>query len=278
MIEEYRKITAAAEFLQRDDFIPAVGIILGTGLGGLATRIEVRYEIDYEDIPHFPVSTVESHHGKLLLGYLEGVPVVAMRGRFHIYEGYSAREIVLPVRVMRQLGISTLLVSNACGALNPEFRKGELMLMEDHINLLCDNPLRGENLDSFGPRFPDMSDAYSARLRRLAQQVAHQAGIKVRKGVYVAVAGPNLETRAEYRFLRTIGADVVGMSTIPEVIAAVHAGLEVFGVSVITDECFPETLEPVELTEILAVADRAQPDLTTIMIGMVQQVGENSNV
>jgi len=181
---------------------------------------------------------------------------------------------VRPVRVMQQLGVKTMLVSNACGALNPGFRKGELMLMEDHINLLGDNPLRGENLERFGPRFPDMSDAYSARLRQLAHRIALEAGIRVQEGVYVAVAGPNLETAAEYRFLRTVGADVVGMSTIPEVIAAVQAGMEVFGISVITDECFPDALEPVALTEILAVADNAQPDLTRIMTGMVQELQE----
>ena len=195
-----------------------------------------------------------------------------MQGRFHVYEGYSAQELVRPVRVMQQLGVKTMLVSNACGALNPHFHKGELMLMEDHINLLGDNPLRGENLERFGPRFPDMSDAYSVRLRKLAHEIALEAGIRVQEGVYVAVAGPNLETAAEYRFLRTVGADVVGMSTIPEVIAAVQAGMEVFGVSVITDECFPDALEPVALAEILAVADSAQPDLTRIMTGMVREL------
>ena len=272
MIEEYSFIDAAVDYLKLDDFNPLVGIILGTGLGGLAEKIDVDREIDYADIPHFPVSTVESHHGHLLLGHLEGTPVIAMQGRFHVYEGYSAQELVRPVRVMQQLGVKTMLVSNACGALNPHFHKGELMLMEDHINLLGDNPLRGENLERFGPRFPDMSDAYSVRLRKLAHEIALEAGIRVQEGVYVAVAGPNLETAAEYRFLRTVGADVVGMSTIPEVIAAVQAGMEVFGVSVITDECFPDALEPVALAEILAVADSAQPDLTRIMTGMVREL------
>jgi purine-nucleoside phosphorylase len=272
MNDEYRYIDAAVDYLRRDDFSPVVGIILGTGLGGLAEKIDVDREIDYADIPHFPVSTVESHHGHLLLGHLEGTPVIAMQGRFHVYEGYSALELVRPVRVMQQLGVKTMLISNACGALNPDFRKGDLMLMKDHINLLGVNPLRGENLERFGIRFPDMSDAYSTRLRKLAHKIALDAGVSVQEGVYVAVAGPNLETAAEYRFLRTIGADVVGMSTIPEVIAAVQAGMDVFGISVITDECFPDALKPVALSEILAVADSAQPDLTRIMTGIVQEL------
>ncbi len=273
---ELQKLRTAADLIaeKMGDQRPRVGIILGTGLGQLAQKMEIRERLDYAEIPHFPRSTVESHHGKLLLGTLEGVPVMALQGRFHLYEGYSALEVVRPVRVMRLLGVDTLLVSNACGTVNPLFRPGEVMLMEDHINLLGTNPLLGPNLEELGPRFPDMSEPYSLRLRRLARETALRAEIPLRCGVYAAVAGPNLETRAEYRFLRAIGADVVGMSTVPETIAARHAGMEVLGISVITDECFPESLQPVKLEQILAMAGKAEPQLTTIMAGVTKVLGE----
>lgn len=246
-------------------FQPSVGIILGTGLGRLAEQIQAVAKIEYDDIPHFPISTVESHHGRLILGRLGGRDVVAMQGRFHYYEGYTMRQIVFPVRVIGALGATMLFVSNACGGMNPNYRRGDLMIMEDHINLLGDNPLIGPNDDTLGPRFPDMSEPYSHRLIAIAEEVALQEKIKLQKGVYVAVPGPNLETRAEYRFLRTIGADVVGMSTVPEVIAARHLGMEVFGISIVTDECFPDNLAPANIADIIAAANAAEPKMTTII-------------
>lgn len=248
---------------------PSTGIILGTGLGGLVEDIDIEIKIPYDALPHFPISTVESHHGNLIFGTLSGRPVVAMQGRFHYYEGYTMQQITYPVRIMRMLGVQTLLVSNACGSMNPYFRRGGIMLMEDHINLLGDNPLIGPNDDTLGPRFPDMSEPYSQRLLRLANEVALDNRIAVHRGVYVAVAGPNLETRAEYRFLRTIGADVVGMSTVPEAIVARHMGMEVLGISIITDECYPDALTPVSVEEIIATAMEAEPGMTTIMKGVV---------
>lgn len=249
-----------------------VGIILGTGLGGLVSEIEVEHELEYSKIPHFPLSTVESHHGKLIFGNLSGKDVVAMQGRFHYYEGYSMQQITYPVRVMKKLGVSNLLVSNACGGMNPLFKRGDIMLIVDHINLLGDNPLIGPNEDEFGPRFPDMSEPYSQGLLNIAENVALKNNIKVQKGVYVAVPGPNLETRAEYRFLRTIGADVVGMSTVPENIVANHMGMKVLGISIITDECFPDSLQPVNVEEIIATAMEAEPKMTTIMKEVVAQL------
>jgi purine-nucleoside phosphorylase len=244
---------------------PVVGIILGTGLGKLAHEIRAEKIIAYEDIPHFPHSTVESHKGKLIFGTLGGKQVMAMQGRFHYYEGYTMQQITFPVRVMKALGINTLVVSNACGAMNPVFKKGDVMLMTDHINLLGDNPLIGPNDPELGPRFPDMSEPYSQRLLKLAEDIAIDLKIKVQKGVYVAVAGPNLETRAEYRFLRTIGADVVGMSTVPENIVARHMGMDVLGVSIVTDECFPDSLKAVTLEEVLAAAGEAEPKMTALL-------------
>jgi purine-nucleoside phosphorylase len=244
---------------------PAVGIILGTGLGGLVKEIETETEIDYGDIPHFPVSTVESHHGKLIFGNLSGKRVVAMQGRFHYYEGYSIQQITFPVRVMKFLGVKSLLVSNAAGALNPKFRRGDLMIISDHINLLGDNPLIGPNDETLGPRFPDMSEPYDRELIALAESCARNLNIKVQKGVYAAMQGPNLETGAEYRFLQIIGADAVGMSTVPEDIVAVHMGLKVLGFSILTDECFPDTLKPVSLDEVIAVANKAEPRMTAVM-------------
>lgn len=251
---------------------PSVGIVLGTGLGDLARRIVVSASIDYAEIPGFPPSTVESHAGRLLAGTLAGRPVVAMQGRFHRYEGYSLQQVTFPVRVLRALGAGVLVVSNACGGMNPDWAAGDLMLLADHINLLGDNPLIGPNDDRLGPRFPDLSATYDPDLRALARAVAAEQGIPLREGVYVAVAGPNLETRAEYRMLRAMGADVVGMSTVPEVIVAVHAGMRVLGVSIITDMCIPETLEPASLEKILAVAARAEPNLSALVEGVVGRV------
>lgn len=249
-----------------------IGIILGTGLGGLVKEIKVHHEIDYADLPHFPLSTVESHQGKLIFGTINGKNVVAMQGRFHYYEGYTMQQITYPVRVMKFLGVNTLLVSNACGGMNPLFRRGDVMLMADHINLLGDNPLIGKNEDSLGPRFPDMSEPYDHELIALAENVALENKIKIQKGVYVAVPGPNLETRAEYRFLRSIGADVVGMSTVPENIVANHMGIKVLGFSIITDECFPESLKPVDVSEIIAVATQAEPKMTLIMKEVIKKL------
>lgn len=263
---------AVAAIRARSELEPEVAIILGTGLGGLADRMEVDCAIPYEEIPHFPLSTVESHGGRLLLGTLAGRRVVAMQGRFHLYEGYTARQVTFPVRVMRALGAETLVVSNACGGMNPFWRPGDLMLITDHVNLLPDHPLTGPNDDTLGPRFPDMSQAYDPALGRLADEVAMQQGITLRRGVYVAVAGPNLETRAEYRMLRWIGADVVGMSTVPEVIVAVHGGMRVMGVSIITDACLPDALEPVDLATIIGVASGAEPHLTALIEGVVARI------
>ncbi|RMG68800.1 MAG: purine-nucleoside phosphorylase [Calditrichaeota bacterium] len=251
---------------------PEVGIVLGTGLGGLAKEIQQETVLSYEDIPHFPISTVESHEGKLIFGTIGKRPVVAMQGRFHYYEGYSMQQITFPIRVMKFLGVKTVVISNAAGGMNPLFRKGDLMIMVDHINLLGDNPLIGPNDEELGPRFPDMSEPYSQRLIALAEQIALEEKIPVQKGVYVAVAGPNLETRAEYRFLRGIGADVVGMSTVPEVIVARHMNLEVFGISVITDECFPDALQPVDIPDIIRTAQKAEPKLTLLMKRLIESL------
>ena len=248
------------------------GIILGTGLGGLAKDIDVQHEIEYEDLPHFPLSTVESHHGKLIFGKIGDKNVVAMQGRFHFYEGYSMKQITYPVRVMKFLGVKTLLVSNACGGMNPIYKRGDIMLMVDHINLLGDNPLIGMNEDKLGPRFPDMSEPYDLELLQVAEEVALENKIKVQKGIYVAVPGPNLETRAEYRFLRTIGADVVGMSTIPENIVANHMGIKVLGISIVTDECFPDSLKPVNVKEIISTAMKAEPKMTLIMKEVIKRI------
>lgn len=251
---------------------PELAIILGTGLGGVAARIRVDCVIEYQDIPGFPLSTVESHAGRLICGTLGGKTVVAMQGRFHRYEGYSLQQVTFPVRVFKALGATTLIVSNACGGMHPLWNAGDLMLIADHINLLGDNPLIGPNDDRLGPRFPDMSEPYDASLRALARSEAQRLGFVVREGVYVAVTGPCLETRAEYRFLRQIGADVVGMSTVPEVIVAVHAGLRVLGISIITDMCLPDALEPASLDHILAVAARAEPNLTALVAGVVERL------
>lgn len=244
---------------------PHAGIILGTGLGGLTEQIEVQASLDYDDIPHFLKSTATSHRGRLVCGLLEGKPVMAMEGRFHMYEGYSLKDITLPVRVMKNLGAEKLVVSNACGGMNPYYKCGDIMLIDDHINLMGDNPLIGINDDRLGPRFPDMSQPYSFELIDKAMEIARNNNIHVHRGVFVAVSGPNLETRAEYRFLRNIGADVVGMSTVPEVIVAVHCGLPAVGFSIITDLCFPDSLEPAVVEEIIAHANAAEPNLRLLV-------------
>jgi purine-nucleoside phosphorylase len=266
-------VHAAADVVRgRFAAVPEVAIVLGTGLGGLAREIDVAATVEYADIPGFPLSTVESHAGRLLCGSLGGKTVVAMQGRFHRYEGYSLQQVTFPVRVLRALGAETLVVSNACGGMREEWAPGDLMLIADHINLLGDNPLIGENDDRLGVRFPDMSAPYDATLRALARAVAREQGTDLREGVYVAVTGPNLETRAEYRMLRTIGADVVGMSTVPEVIVAVQGGMRVLGLSIITDQCIPETLEPAALETIIATAGRAEPRLTALVRGVLERL------
>ncbi len=265
------EIDQAVEAIRtRSTVVPEVALILGTGLGGLTHFIELDQAIPYEDIPGFPLSTVESHTGRLLLGRLGGKAVVAMEGRFHRYEGYSPQSVTFPVRVMRGLGATTLIVSNACGGMNPLWEPGELMLLADHINLTGDSPLVGPNDDSLGPRFPDMSEPYDGELRALARQAALDLQMTLREGVYVAVPGPNLETRAEYRMLRTLGCDVVGMSTVPEVVVANHAGMRVLGISIITDQCLPDMLEPVSLERIIGVAQQAEPSLTQLVTRVVE--------
>lgn len=263
---------AAAAVREHFSTPPDVGIILGTGMGALGARIATGVAIPYTTIPGFPLSTVETHAGRLLCGVLGGRTVIAMQGRFHRYEGYSLQQVTFPVRVLRALGVRTLIVSNASGGMNPAWNAGDLMLIADHINLLGDNPLIGPNDDRLGPRFPDMSEPYAESLRSLARDEAARQQITLREGVYVAVPGPNLETRAEYRFLRGIGADVVGMSTVPEVIVAIHAGMRVLGVSVITDMCLPDTLEAVSFEKILAVAADAEPRLTALVEGVVARL------
>jgi purine-nucleoside phosphorylase len=263
---------AANAVRERAAAAPDIAIILGTGLGALGREIKVDASIDYAEIPGFPLSTVESHAGRLLAGTLGGKRVLAMQGRFHLYEGYSAQQVTFPVRVMRELGARTLVVSNACGGLNPDWQAGDLMLIADHINLLGDNPLIGPNDDSLGARFPDMSAPYDAALRALARDVAKAQKTTLREGVYAAISGPSFETRAEYRMLRTLGADVVGMSTVPEVIVGVHAGMRVLGISMITDLCLPDTLEPVTVERIIATANAAEPKLTALVRGVLEKL------
>ena len=274
MTELRNKIDETVSFLRKkSESKPPIGIILGTGLGRLAKAIEKEHEISYRDIPHFPLSTVEFHEGNLICGRLGGKEVVAMQGRFHYYEGYTMQQITYPVRVMIALGVYTLMVSNACGGLNPLYKAGDIMVICDHINLLGDNPLIGENDDELGIRFPDMSEPYSLEYIERVEQIALDEKIKLHKGVYSALSGPNLETRSEYRMLRNLGADVVGMSTVPEVIVAVHASLKVLGMSVITDECFPDSLKAVDIQEILKHANEAEPKMTVIMKRFVETFG-----
>lgn len=264
------KIKEAAEYIRgQHHSLPKYGIILGTGLGALAAEIQVEYTIPYENIPHFPVSTVESHKGRLLLGTLERKSVVVMQGRFHYYEGYNLQQVTFPVRVMKALGIEALFISNACGALNPDIKKGDLMLLNDHINLLPDNPLRGKNYSELGPRFPDMSEPYDRKLIALALEKSRELDIVVHQGVYVVVPGPNLETSAEYRYLRTIGGDVVGMSTVPEALVAVHCGIPVMAISVITDEGYLQPLPCVTVADVIEVAAKAEPKMTHLIKNVI---------
>ncbi len=271
------KIKETVEFIKSETsgFVPQYGIILGTGLGGLVKDIEIEHSLDYDKIPHFPVSTVESHAGRLVFGILGGKKIVAMQGRFHYYEGYSFQEIVFPVRVMKFLGIETLFVSNACGAVNPDIHTRDIMIINDHINLLGGNPLRGKNFDELGPRFPDMAEAYDRQLIIKALKIVERLDfkdIKVHTGVYASVQGPNLETRAEYRYIRIIGADVVGMSTIPEVLAARHMGVKCFAISVITDEGWHDILYPVSLEDVVSAANDTEPKMTAILRNLIAEL------
>lgn len=254
------------------DLVPQVGIILGTGLGGLVHDIDIDAEVSYEDIPDFPFSTVEFHAGKLILGTLAGKNVAAMQGRFHIYEGYTMQQITFPVRVLNRLGAETLIISNACGGLNPEFNRGDIMIMTDHINLLGGNPLIGPNDNALGPRFPDMSEPYNRELIAAVERIAKKENIKVQKGVYAAMTGPSLETAAEYKMLRIIGTDAIGMSTVPEVIVGAHTGMKILGLSVVTDLCIPETLQPVDIDEIIRIAGEAEPKLTLLIKRLIEEL------
>jgi len=270
MLELFGQIEESVAAIRSQwDKTPRAGIILGTGLGSLVEEIEVEVSLDYSEIPNFPVSTAISHRGRLVCGMLAGLPVVAMEGRFHMYEGYPLKQITLPVRVIKALGADLLVVSNACGGMNPHYEAGDLMVIDDQINLMGDNPLIGINDDRLGPRFPDMCEPYDQALIARAQELARHENIPLHKGVFVDVAGPNLETRAEYRFLRGIGADVVGMSTVPEVIVAVHCGLRVVGFSIITDMCLADALQPANVEEIIATANQAEPKLRTLVMGVL---------
>ena len=267
------KITQATNLIKdKTSLKPDIGIILGTGLGSLTQMIKEEAVISYEDIPHFPVSTVESHAGKLIFGHLKNKKIVAMQGRFHYYEGYDMKQITFPVRVMKALGVNILVVSNACGGMNPLLKAGDLLAITDHINLVGNNPLIGPNDESLGPRFPDMYNCYDRELINLAEEAALELNIKLQKGVYVGVAGPNLETAAEYRFLRIIGADVVGMSTVPEVIVARHQDMKVLGLSIITDMGLPDCLESTSLEKIIATANRSEPILRDLMSRVIEKM------
>ena len=272
MTELFEQIQQAAQAVRAKwSGQPRVGIILGTGLGGLVEEIDKEASLAYGDVPHFPVSTAPSHAGRLVCGQLAGQSVVAMEGRLHYYKGYSLKQITLPVRVMKALGCEALIVSNACGGMNPQFAKGDLMVIEDHINLMGDNPLIGPNDDRLGVRFPDMCRPYDRELITKTRRIALEEKIVCHQGVFAAVPGPNLETRAEYRYLRGIGADVVGMSTVPEVIVGVHSGMRNLGLSVITDVCLPDALEPVSLEDVIAVAHAAEKKLRVLVRRVVQE-------
>jgi purine-nucleoside phosphorylase len=273
MKDQFAKVNESVAFLR--DHVrakPEVGIVLGTGLSRLGDRIETAFACPYRDVPHFPVSTVAGHRGRLVFGALAGKAVMALQGRFHFYEGYDPGPITFPVRVMAAMGVRTLVISNAAGGLNPLFRPGDLMLIRDHINFTGRNPLRGENVDAWGPRFPDMTEPYSKSLLELAGQVALELGLKVHQGVYVGVTGPSMETAAETRFLRLIGADAVGMSTIPEVIVAVHSGLRVLGVSVITNVNLPDNYQPAPIEKVIAMAESAEPRLERLMTEILKRM------
>jgi len=267
------KIKEAGEFIQSKTKIkPRIGIILGTGLGDLTKEIEIESKLSYQNIPYFAVSTTPGHEGSLILGRLVGKMIIAMQGRFHFYEGYSLEEITFPLRVMKYLGVNVIIESNAAGGMNPNFKAGDLMVITDHINLIGNNPLIGPNDDKLGPRFVDMCEPYDKELIELYEKVAMRERIRIHRGVYVGVSGPNLETPAEYRFLRLIGADAVGMSTVPEVIVAKHSGLKVLGISCITDECFPDKLEPVNLAKLIKVANLAEPKMTRLIKGILGEI------
>lgn len=269
------KISETAKFIEGELKAkpePEIAIILGTGLGNLAEKIKEKKSIEYSKIPHFPLSTVKGHKGELVFGKIGDKKVVAMEGRFHHYEGYTLREVTYPVRVVRALGAKTLIVSNAAGGMNPKFKAGDLMAITDHISFIGINPLIGPNDESLGPRFPDFCDLYDPQLIKLAEKIAAEEGIRLHKGVYIGVTGPNLETRAEYKFFQIIGADAVGMSTVPEVIVARHAGLRIFGVSVITDVCIPETLKPCNIDEIIKTANEAEPKLTKLIYTLIERI------
>lgn len=268
------QINEAAHYIQKQGVTaPEIGVILGTGLGNrFVEEIKDPIVINYNSIPHFPISTVEFHKGKLIYGTVKGKKILAMQGRFHYYEGYSMEQITLPVRVMKMLGVKQLLISNAAGNMNLKWRKGQLMLIDDHINLQPDNPLRGQNIEKLGPRFPDMSQPYSNKLNKKLITIAKKKKIKLNVGVYVGVMGPNLETRAEYRFLRQIGADAVGMSTVPEVIVANHAGLPCCAISVLTDDCDPDNLKPAVISEIIEIAGKAEAKLTDLYVSLISQL------
>ena len=265
------EIKRATEYIQSHGVdTPEIGIVLGTGLGNLFVEsIKDPITINYNSIPSFPISTVEFHKGNLIYGKIKKKKVLAMQGRFHYYEGYDMAQITLPIRVMKMLGVKTLLISNAAGNMNPKWKKGQLMLIDDHINLLPDNPLRGRNVDLFGPRFPDMSQPYSKELNKKLKSIAKKKDIKLNEGVYVSVMGPNLETRAEYRFLSRIGADAVGMSTVPEVIVANHMGIPCCAISVLTDDCDPDNLKPVDIDEIIKIAAKAEKKLTELYVDLI---------
>jgi purine-nucleoside phosphorylase len=269
-MDEYKKVTEATSFIKsRTDMVPQVGIVLGTGLSGLTDKFENKVVIPYEEIPHFPLSTVESHSGNLVVGNIKDKTVVAMEGRFHLYEGYTAQQIAFPIRVMKHLGIKALFESNASGGLNPMFSNGDLVIISDQINLTGHSPLVGVNDERFGARFPDMSEPYDAGIINTAEKIALEEKIPLKKGVLLGLLGPNLETKAEYRFLKLIGADMVCMSTVIEVIAGIHLGLKIFGVSVITDMCLPDALKPVTLNEIISIANKVEPELTKLFLRII---------
>ncbi|MBI5417096.1 purine-nucleoside phosphorylase [Candidatus Poribacteria bacterium] len=268
-----KKVDEAYAFLKKtSNFTPDIAIILGTGLGKLTKAIKVKKTIPYKDIPNFPVSTVIGHAGNLVLGTLSGKNVAALDGRFHYYEGYTLEQVTFPIRVLKKLGVKTLIVSNACGGMNPLFSAGDIMIITDHINFMGVNPLIGPNDEELGPRFPDMSEPYSRELIALTEEIAIKQQLPIKKGVYIGVTGPNLETAAEYRFMRAIGADVVGMSTVPEVIVAVHAGLKVLGLSCVTDRCLPDALAPANIEEIIKIANASEPKLSKLVSEVVKRI------
>ena len=269
----FKKIVETTEYIHNNvPFKPEIGVILGTGLGGLVKEIKVEHELEYAKIPHFPVSTVESHSGKLIFGTLGGKNIIAMQGRFHYYEGYDMKQVTFPVRVMKMLGIKQLFVSNASGGVNPDFKVGEIMIINDHINLFPEHPLRGKNMDELGPRFPDMSATYDQSMIKLALEIADENNIDVSTGVYAGLTGPTLETPAEYKYMRVIGADTVGMSTVPEVIVARHMDIPVFAVSIITDLGVPGKIKKVSVEDVIAVANKQEPCMTTIMKELISRI------